>query len=291
MQGDSLCAFCARMKRGLLYSCCREQGYNKLVLAQHLDDLAESFIMSALHNGQVRTMKANYKIEAGDVRVIRPLCYAREALTKDFARTNRLPLVNENCPACFEEPKERHRVKKMLAKEESLFPSMYANLRRAFVPLMDDDVYASMDKTSSEVAARQVERRSRPPTRGKKENKAGRRNPGDAPETSPLPASTTAAASTETRKGGDGAIAAPGRTAAAALGEDSGVQGTAGSDDGGEGRRGNAACLAEFSDEALERELARRRSGVGGGAAVGADGRGVCEQSNGGVCVPCFEIV
>lgn len=41
------------MKRGLLYACCREQGYNKLVLAQHLDDLAESFIMSALHNGQV----------------------------------------------------------------------------------------------------------------------------------------------------------------------------------------------------------------------------------------------
>ncbi|CAM9896349.1 unnamed protein product, partial [Ectocarpus sp. 8 AP-2014] len=151
MQGDSLCAFCARMKRGLLYACCREQGYNKLVLAQHLDDLAESFIMSALHNGQVRTMKANYKIEAGDVRVIRPLCYAREALTKDFARTNRLPLVNENCPACFEEPKERHRVKKMLAKEESLFPSMYANLRKALVPLMEDEVYASMDKTSSEV--------------------------------------------------------------------------------------------------------------------------------------------
>ena len=58
-------------------------------------------------------MKANYKIEAGDVRVIRPLCYAREALTKDFARTNRLPVVNENCPACFEEPKERHRVKKV----------------------------------------------------------------------------------------------------------------------------------------------------------------------------------
>ena len=50
-------------------------------------------------------MKANYKIEAGDVRVIRPLCYAREALMKDFAKANRLPVVNENCPACFEEPK------------------------------------------------------------------------------------------------------------------------------------------------------------------------------------------
>jgi len=53
MQGDSLCAFCSRFKRGLLYACCREHKYNKLVLAQHLDDVGESFMMSALHNGQV----------------------------------------------------------------------------------------------------------------------------------------------------------------------------------------------------------------------------------------------
>lgn len=39
----------------------------------------------------------------------------------------------------------------MLAKEESLFPTMYANLRRALVPLMDDDAYVAMGKTSSEV--------------------------------------------------------------------------------------------------------------------------------------------
>ena len=42
------------MKRGLLYGCCREHGYNKLVLAQHLDDLGESTVMSLLHNGQVQ---------------------------------------------------------------------------------------------------------------------------------------------------------------------------------------------------------------------------------------------
>ncbi len=35
-------------------SICRTNKYNKLVLAQHLDDLVESFLMSALHNGQVR---------------------------------------------------------------------------------------------------------------------------------------------------------------------------------------------------------------------------------------------
>lgn len=65
-------------------------------------------------------MKANYKIEAGDVSVIRPLCYVRESYTKEFARTNRLPVVNENCPACFEEPKERQRVKKVRSGQQPM---------------------------------------------------------------------------------------------------------------------------------------------------------------------------
>lgn len=39
----------------------------------------------------------------------------------------------------------------MLAKEESLFPAMYANLRKALVPLMDGDAYEAMGKKSSEV--------------------------------------------------------------------------------------------------------------------------------------------
>ncbi|CAM9676167.1 unnamed protein product, partial [Phaeothamnion confervicola] len=144
LQGDSLCAFCARAKRGLLYGCCREYKYNKLVLGQHLDDLAESFLMSAFHNGQVRTMKAHYTADAGDVRIIRPLAYARESATKAFARAARLPVVNENCPACFEQPKERHRVKKLLSREESLFPYLFGNLRRSLVPLMADETYYAM---------------------------------------------------------------------------------------------------------------------------------------------------
>ncbi len=50
-------------------------------------------------------MKANYKIEAGDVRVIRPLIYVREHMTRDFSQASKLPIINENCPACFEQPK------------------------------------------------------------------------------------------------------------------------------------------------------------------------------------------
>ena len=85
-------------------------------MGQHLDDLAESFVMSAFHNGALRTMKANYTIDQKDLRVIRPLVTCREALFKNMSNRNRLPVIADNCPACFSEPKERHRVKLMLAQ-------------------------------------------------------------------------------------------------------------------------------------------------------------------------------
>eukprot|EP00667_Euglena_gracilis_P001552 EG_transcript_1552 len=153
MDGDSICSFCSRMKRGALYSCCREHKYNKLVLAQHLDDLAESFFMSAMRNGQVRTMKAKYVIEAGDLTVIRPLVYVRETLNREFAYNSGLPVINENCPACFEVPKERARVKKMLAREEAEFSGLFHSLRRALRPLMLEEVHEA-HRTAAEALER-----------------------------------------------------------------------------------------------------------------------------------------
>jgi tRNA 2-thiocytidine biosynthesis protein TtcA len=50
-------------------------------------------------------MKAAYRNDRGDVRIIRPLAYARERQTKEFAYAAKLPVINENCPACFEQPK------------------------------------------------------------------------------------------------------------------------------------------------------------------------------------------
>ena len=116
MQKNSICSFCSRMKRGMIYNAARREGYNVIAMGQHLDDLAESFVMSLFHNGTLRTMKASYTIDAGDLRVIRPLVTCREQLFRDFSEKNELPIIADNCPACFSAPKERHRVKLMLAQ-------------------------------------------------------------------------------------------------------------------------------------------------------------------------------
>ena len=138
LDGDSFCAYCARMKRGIMYSTCREQGYNVLALAQHLDDLAESFLMSAFHQGKLGTMKAHYVNDAGDIRVIRPLAYARETQTAAFADSAKLPIVPDSCPACFSAPTQREHMKTLLAREEKDHPNLFANLLHAMRPLMGE---------------------------------------------------------------------------------------------------------------------------------------------------------
>ncbi len=138
MRGDSFCSYCSRMKRGILYNCCRAHGYNVLALAQHLDDLAESFLMSAFRGGQLRTMKAHYINDAGDLRVIRPLVYARERQTASYAHDAALPVVPDSCPACFSAPTEREHMRQLLLAEERRNPQLFASLLRAMRPLMDE---------------------------------------------------------------------------------------------------------------------------------------------------------
>jgi len=138
MDNNSYCAFCSRMKRGLMYKTARAEGYNVLALAQHLDDLAESFLMSAFHGGQLKTMKAHYRIDAGDLRVIRPLVNVRERQTADFAQAAELPVIMENCPACFDMPTQRYHMKMLLQGEEGNHPNLFKSLLTAMQPLIRD---------------------------------------------------------------------------------------------------------------------------------------------------------
>jgi len=137
IQPSSICAFCSRMRRGLLYTCAQRHGYTALVLGHHLDDLAESFLMASFNNGQLTTMKAHYLPAAKNgLRVIRPLVYTREADLRAFSREAQFPLIEDNCPACFEAPLERARVKRLLAQQELEIPTLFSNLLHSMGPLL-----------------------------------------------------------------------------------------------------------------------------------------------------------
>jgi len=138
MKGDSYCSFCARIKRGLMYQVARRENYNVLALGQHLDDLAESLMMSMCHNGKIQTMKAHYINDAKDVRIIRPLVYVRERQLADFAKNANLPIIVDSCPACFTMPTEREHFKQWLLSEEKRTPNLYKNLLSSMKPMLDE---------------------------------------------------------------------------------------------------------------------------------------------------------
>jgi len=80
-------------------------------------------------------MKAHYKVAQEDVRVCRPLVYVRESQAAQFARENQLPIIADNCPACFAAPKERHKTKLLLSSLEFDYPQLFPTLLRTMRPL------------------------------------------------------------------------------------------------------------------------------------------------------------
>ena len=179
-KGFSVCSYCSRMKRGALYTCARKHGYTHLVLAQHLDDLAETFIMNAFHGGTAGTMKAKYINDTGEICIIRPLAYSREADLRQFAGDAALPVISENCPACFEGPRERKRVKKMLSTEESQVPHLFGNLRKMLKPLMDEEVHELFNAVQDRCESRSSRNKRNPQQKKKRGQPVGGRRRGEA---------------------------------------------------------------------------------------------------------------
>ena len=133
--------------------------------------------MSALHNGSLRSMKAHYTVDAQDLRVIRPLVYVREAEAAAFAEGAGLPVVPETCPACFDAPKERYRIKCLLATQEALFPTLQSVLKTILPPPSTSRTFIFAARCMAAAPARPLCRRR---CRRRRRRREAARRAGDA---------------------------------------------------------------------------------------------------------------
>ncbi|GMB94924.1 tRNA(Cytosine32)-2-thiocytidine synthetase [Helicobacter heilmannii] len=136
---SSYCSFCSRMRRGVLYNHALENGFNKLAIAHHLDDAAESFFMNFTYNGSLRSMPPIYKAENG-LFVIRPLIHIRERQSIDFVKSQNIPTAPDcNCPAkqpdSDKPPIARLATKNFLKEMERANPTLFTSLKNAFCNL------------------------------------------------------------------------------------------------------------------------------------------------------------
>lgn len=132
---SSYCSFCSRMRRGALYAKALEGGFNKLALAHHLDDAAESFVMNFSFNGALRSMPPIYRAENG-IFVIRPLIFVRERQIMDCIKSNGIYIAPDcNCPINWlsddKKPYARENAKQLLREMEGANPKLFVSLKKA----------------------------------------------------------------------------------------------------------------------------------------------------------------
>lgn len=107
------CSLCARLRRGALMNEIAAMGADTLALGHHLDDAAETFMMTLMHEGRIGCYSPVTVYADRGVRVIRPLIYTREKDIRAVVRAENLPIVNSACPE--DGHTEREEMKQLLA--------------------------------------------------------------------------------------------------------------------------------------------------------------------------------
>ena len=134
---SSACGFCARMRRGSLYSKAIELGYNKIALGHHFDDAVETFFMGLFYNGMMRSMPPKYKAYNG-IEVIRPLIRVREKQIIGMVAKNDFPIIDgESSCLAFQEggdkqPYVRLETREFLKNLEKDYDRLYVNFEAGF---------------------------------------------------------------------------------------------------------------------------------------------------------------
>jgi tRNA(Ile)-lysidine synthase TilS/MesJ len=149
----SPCSFCANMRRGILSTHARENGFGKLALGHSLDDAVETFFMNLLRAGRARSFQPKFFQERTCVEVIRPLICTRESAVIAEARRLELPVLASNCP--YAGKTERQRVKETLAGMAASYPDLYSNVLNALKTLSSSDRWSAQfrqDETDTPIA-------------------------------------------------------------------------------------------------------------------------------------------
>ncbi len=114
--GSSYCAFCARLRRGVLYTVADRLGCNKIALGHHLDDFIETLLLNQFYIGTLAAMSPRLLADNQRHTVIRPLVYVEESDIIKMARQNAFPVIDCGCPMMGQVDQKRQRMKQLLSE-------------------------------------------------------------------------------------------------------------------------------------------------------------------------------
>jgi len=128
--GKTTCGLCSRLRRGALYRFAAENGFTRIALGHHRDDIIETFFLNLFNGGRVKAMPPKLLSDDGRNVVIRPLAYCAEEDISRYAKARDFPLIP--CNLCGSQPNlQRQAIKAMLTDWKQKHPGRIENIFRA----------------------------------------------------------------------------------------------------------------------------------------------------------------
>ncbi|MEW5759023.1 MAG: ATP-binding protein [Candidatus Omnitrophota bacterium] len=130
------CFWCSWNRRKELFLLAGKLGFNKIMLGHHMDDIIETTLLNLFFNGEISTMNPCQKLFNGQLTVIRPLCYVEECKMQQFAKENKLPIINCNCP--IKEESSRKHIKNLIKNLQKKCPAVKMNIFKSITRIRKD---------------------------------------------------------------------------------------------------------------------------------------------------------
>jgi tRNA 2-thiocytidine biosynthesis protein TtcA len=96
-QPEHGCDVCSRFRRRAVYGTARRLGANVIAFGHTADDFCEAFLRNAMFTGRISALPAVTWSSKRDFRLIRPLVYVTEDLTRAFAEWLGAPVIPCGC--------------------------------------------------------------------------------------------------------------------------------------------------------------------------------------------------
>lgn len=128
-EGKTMCGLCSRLRRGNLYGYAERNGFNKIALGHHKDDIIETLFLNMFNGGKLAAMPPKLRSDDGKHQLIRPLAYCDERDISLYAEVRKFPIIP--CTLCgSQEHLQRKQIKAMLDQWRN-HPGRVENIFRA----------------------------------------------------------------------------------------------------------------------------------------------------------------
>lgn len=123
------CFLCSWTRRKQIFNFAQSNGFQKIALGHHNDDLMHTLLMNEMFTGQFATMPVKLRFRKMPLTIIRPLCRVPESTIRDYAEKAGYHKQLKQCP--YEHVSKRSDARRIFETMERENPALRYSLWHA----------------------------------------------------------------------------------------------------------------------------------------------------------------